>query len=68
MILSELEEIDAAALAQLCVDQCPESDSLDFKRAIGRPEELLKDVSAMANSSGGDLVYGIEEKTVVQTF
>ena len=62
MILSELDKIDAVTLAQLCADHCPESDSLDFKRTIGRPEELQKDVSAMANSNGGDLVFGIDEE------
>ncbi len=62
MIQSELEKIDAALLARLCDEKCPESDSLDFKREIGRLDELMKDVCAMANANGGDLVYGIDEK------
>lgn len=39
---------------------------LEFKRDLPRPDgagrhEFLADVSAFANSSGGDLVYGIDE-------
>ena len=62
MIQSELEKIDADFLTRLCEEHCQETDSLDFKREIGRSEELLKDVCAMANTNGGDLVYGIAEE------
>jgi hypothetical protein len=44
----------------------PEGTYLDLKRELprmpdGGRHEFLADVSAFANSSGGDLVYGIEE-------
>lgn len=43
-----------------------ESQHLDFKRDLPRSDagarhELLADISAFANSSGGDVVYGIQE-------
>jgi len=66
MILTELEKIDAGLLKRLCNERCPESQTLDFKRlppgkdAKGK-SEVLKDVCSMANSEGGDIVYGIGE-------
>lgn len=62
MLMSEWEQINATALAQLCTDRCPESDTLEFKRSIERPEAVLKAVTAMANSNGGDLVFGLDEQ------
>ena len=66
MLLSTLDQITEAALRKLCDDRCPESNSLDFKRELPGnsdkdKQELLKDVCALANADGGDLVYGIEE-------
>lgn len=57
-------------LLQACVDaEVPESEDLDWKGRLpwdtGKPEwstEWAKDVAAMANTAGGCLVYGIEEK------
>jgi hypothetical protein len=66
MLLSNMDQLSEAYLASLCTDGCPESSSLDFKRDLpGNSDkdkhELLKDVCALANSDGGDLVYGIDE-------
>jgi schlafen family protein len=68
MLLETLDQVTADSLRKLCEDQCPESDTLEFKREIaGRLDkdkhELLKDVCAFANSDGGDLVFGIQEIT-----
>jgi hypothetical protein len=66
VLLVSFDKIDEAFLRQLCADKVPESATLDFKRELpalgdsGRVE-FLKDVSAMANCEGGDLVYGIAE-------
>ena len=62
VLLSDLSRIDEAYLTQLCVDACPESDSLDFKReppvkGEAGNQELIKDVCAFANTFGGDLVF-----------
>src|SRR5450830_1024301 len=62
----ELDKIAAELLQRLCSEQCPESLTLGFKRLppgkdSKNKNELLKDVCAMANSEGGDIVYGIGE-------
>lgn len=53
-------------IRSLVVARTAEGTYLEFKRDLPRPDaggrhEFLADVSAFANSSGGDLVYGIEE-------
>jgi hypothetical protein len=61
-------ELKTKADLQRVVDEAlDESLTLDFKAspALTRdgkgPDELCKDVSALANSAGGQLIYGIEE-------
>jgi Putative DNA-binding domain len=55
-------------LQSLIDDEIPESLTLEYKSSAGLAkdsksrDELCKDVSAFANSSGGQIVYGIEEK------
>jgi len=67
MLPLSIEKINEALLLELCEEGCPESQTLEFKRELpGKLEqdkhELCKDVVALANAEGGDLVYGIEEK------
>jgi hypothetical protein len=56
-----------ADLQRLVDEGLEESLTLDYKASpsLSRdgkaPEELCKDVSALANSAGGQLIYGIEE-------
>jgi Putative DNA-binding domain len=54
-----------ADLERLITDQVQESLTLDYKAsaALGRDKirEICKDVSAFANSAGGQILYGIEE-------
>jgi predicted HTH transcriptional regulator len=56
-----------ADLQRLVDEGLEESITLDYKAspALTRdgkgPDELCKDVSALANSTGGQLIYGIEE-------
>lgn len=56
-----------ADLQRLVDEGLEESLTLDYKaspslsREGKNPEELCKDVSALANSAGGQLVYGVEE-------
>ena len=61
--------IDEQTLQRFCADQTPESMTLEFKQELpGRSEkdrmEFLKDVVALANAAGGDVIYGIAESTV----
>ncbi len=67
MLLRTLDQVSAEFLSKLCNDRCPEADTLDFKRDLPGgldkdKQELLKDVCSLANTDGGDLVNGIEEK------
>ncbi|WHO79670.1 AlbA family DNA-binding domain-containing protein [Rhizobium leguminosarum] len=62
-------KIETAADLQSLIDQrIPESISLDYKsldalaKSDGKRKELSKDVSAFANSAGGQIVYGIIEE------
>ena len=61
------ENIDKNAIDQLVADGVSEEQQLDYKeqlpgRAPSDKKEFLADVSAFANSSGGDLVFGIVER------
>src|SRR3954463_3820580 len=57
-----------ADLERLVIEGIQESLTLDYKASPAlskdsKPrEELCKDVSALANSAGGQIIYGIEEK------
>lgn len=55
-----------ADLLQLIIDRAEEGARLEFKRDLpGRDKDSAKefcaDVSAFANSGGGDIIYGIQE-------
>src|SRR5260370_11826381 len=67
MIGSRLEQISRADIQQLLDNGVPESRTLEYKRELPGgsdvdKREFLADVSALANTSGGDLLYGIEAK------
>jgi hypothetical protein len=66
MLSTRLGDIDAVLLDQACAESWPESQTLEFKRQLPAKDdsgrvEFLKDVSALANAEGGDLVFGIAE-------
>jgi hypothetical protein len=66
MIPLPIEQISRRDLEGLIGNQVHEGKSLEFKRELpGRDSaarhELLADVSALANLSGGDIIFGIEE-------
>lgn len=68
MLAAVLDHVDEAFLLTQCEERRSESATLDFKQALpgkadGDKVELLKDVSAMANGDGGDIVYGVAEDT-----
>lgn len=68
MLFQSLDQLDSSHLQKLCDDKCPESQSLEFKRELpGNSDkgkhEICKDVAALANTDGGDIVYGIGEKS-----
>jgi hypothetical protein len=61
-----LLQTTAADIQALVTNRTPEGAHLDLKRELQRLDgggrhELLADISAFANSSGGDVIYGVEE-------
>jgi len=66
LLTKALNEITIADLQALIENQAPESRRLEYKRDLWTRnkdgnKEFLKDISAFANSQGGDLIVGIEE-------
>jgi len=62
-----LNQVSEADLKRLIENRVPESITLEFKRdPYGANDqakkEWLKDISALANTAGGDLIIGIEEE------
>lgn len=66
MIDNPFEDIGQEHLQRLQVNGVPESRSLEYKQGLpgstdDERREFLADVSSLANSAGGDLIYGITE-------
>lgn len=49
------------ALRQLLVDHTGEHDELDFKSELIEKSQLAKHILAMANKSGGIIIFGVKE-------
>jgi hypothetical protein len=68
MINKPLDEITEADLNELVRAAVAERKTLDYKRDLPTPmndaakRELLADISSFANTEGGDLVFGIDER------
>lgn len=69
MSLSHLKitEVRETQLRGLVEDRVPESKTLEYKQAIkfkddGAKREFLSDITALANTDGGDLIFGIKEE------
>lgn len=72
MFPANLENLTSSDISELVSEQARESRTLEFKRdQIGfRDEdkrEFLADISAIANSQGGELVIGIEDADGIAT-
>jgi hypothetical protein len=62
-----LAQVTAALLEELRVNAVAESRMLDYKETLpGESDkdkkDLLADVTAFANTAGGDLIYGVKER------
>lgn len=67
MIPKNLELIELADIRTLVEQKVLENRSLEFKRELtlakdSDKKEFLADVSALANTVGGDLVFGVEQR------
>lgn len=72
MIERTLDDIDAADLTRLVEVGRPEGRRLDYKLTLpGRGDtdtkEFLADITALANTDGGDLIYGVRDVDGVAT-
>jgi hypothetical protein len=59
-----VSNLDYSDIEWLKNERIPESYNLDYKRDTygrGKTDELAKDISALANTSGGYLVLGVDE-------
>lgn len=61
----KLDALTEADLARLVADGIPESKTLEYKEALvyatdDQKRELLSDISALANTDGGDLLLGVK--------
>ncbi len=64
---ADFESINESDLSELVNAQVPEGAGIEYKKQLygnsdSDKKELLKDISALANTNGGHLVIGIEEK------
>ena len=66
MLLAKIDSLAEADFQSLIDNSIGESRSIEYKQALSvskdsEKKEFLADVSSFANSSGGDLIFGIEE-------
>lgn len=67
MLNSQLHKVDLNDLMGLISNGVPEGAQLEYKEALPgnddeSKKEFLRDVSAMANTAGGDIIYGVREE------
>jgi len=72
MISKRLEEVDEADLDHLVVNSVTEGKTVEYKKVLpgnsdSDKKEFLADVSSFANTTGGDLIFGIDEAQGVPT-
>ncbi len=72
MIQKRLEDITEDDIAALITNAVSEGRTIDYKRELpgnsdGAKKEFLADVSSFANTSGGDLVFGVDEHQKLPT-
>ena len=70
MIQKPIDEIEKADIEALVANGVSEDRTTEFKlelpgRSDGDKKEFLADVSSFSNSTGGDLIYGLEERNGV---
>lgn len=66
MLKQRLEDGNEADIAALITNQVSEGKTLEYKEALPGTDneeksEFLRDASAFANASGGDIIYGVSE-------
>lgn len=62
MLPGRLDQVNEALLQQAVAEAWPEGSTLEFKAGVppsADKHEFAKDVAALANAEGGDLVFGV---------
>ena len=72
MISKRLEDIGEVDLDHLLANSVTEGKTIEYKKALpgnsdGDKKEFLADVSSFANTTGGDLIFGVDETQGVPT-
>jgi hypothetical protein len=72
MISKRLEDIGEADLDHLVANSVTEGKTIEYKKDLpgnsdGDKKEFLADVSSFANTTGGNLIFGVEEAQGVAT-
>jgi hypothetical protein len=67
MIQKPLDRIEKEDIDSLVANEVREDRTLEYKQALptnsdDEKREFLADISSFANASGGDILYGVEEK------
>lgn len=63
MGLADTSEYNFIAMDITTLLQSPEGKTLEFKRDLSSHEKVLRTLVAFANTSGGTLIIGVEDKT-----
>ena len=71
-INNQFKEIDEEYLLSLIANQVQESKTIEYKRdlpgnSLDDRKEFLADISSFANSSGGNIIYGVIENEGIPT-
>jgi hypothetical protein len=74
MFYTDFSKIDISDIQELITNSVAENKILEYKQELkittvpssdGEKKEFLADVSAFANTEGGDIIYGISEKNSI---
>lgn len=61
MIFTNLDNVSITDIENLVENNIVENKNLEYKREFGHDDSMLSELCAFANTSGGDVIYGIEE-------
>ena len=72
MILKRFDDVTLADIEALAANNVPEGRTLEYKSELPGPKdddkrEFLYDVTSLANTDGGDLIFGVDTKGGVAT-
>lgn len=63
LVIDSIDMCDPMTYNDLSFIQLPEGKTLEFKRDISSPRNIIRTLVAFANSAGGRLIIGIDDET-----